>query len=160
MSSSTSKKVVIRRFDREPLAGFVNQGTYLRAEGVELLTQTGTVSVVPYTEIKSVCFVRDFDSSEGGQSGQLFHTRPKTEGLWVRMEFVDGDVMDGLLANNLLQLESSGFMVVPPSPTSNNQRIFIPKISLRDIRVVGVVGSPVVHRKKKPAREDQLEMFN
>ncbi len=124
------------------------------------MTQTGTVSVVPYAEIKSVCFVRDFDSSEGGQGGQLFHTRPKTEGLWVRMEFVDGDVMDGLLANNLLQLESSGFMVVPPNPTSNNQRIFIPKISLRDIRVVGVVGSPVVHRKKKSAREDQLEMFN
>lgn len=152
--------MVIRRFDREPLAGFVNPGTYLCADGVELLTQTGTVSLVPYAEIKSVCFVKSFESSESGQSGQLFHTRPKTEGLWVRMEFVDGDVMDGLLANNLLQLESSGFMVVPPNPTSNNQRIFVPKKSLKDIRVVGVVGSPVVHRKKKPVGEDQLEMFS
>ena len=67
MAGSTAKKVLIRRFDREPLTGFVNAQTYLQPEGVELLTPSGTLSVVAYSEIKVVCFVRDFDSVEPSQ---------------------------------------------------------------------------------------------
>ena len=57
MAVSTTKKVLITRFDREPLAGFVNPQSYLQAEGLELLSQGGAVSVVPYAEIKLVCFI-------------------------------------------------------------------------------------------------------
>ena len=66
MAGSTAKKVLIRRFDREPLTGFVHAYTYLQPGGVELLTPSGTLSVVPYSEIKVVCFVKDFDSPEPG----------------------------------------------------------------------------------------------
>jgi hypothetical protein len=67
--------------------------------------------------------------------------------------------MDGLLSNNLLQLEAFGFTVVPPNPVSNNQRIFVPKTALRKFHVVGVVGSPIQRRRKKAAPTDQMEMF-
>ncbi len=157
--ASTSKKVVIRRFDREALTGFVNPRDYLKDDGIELLTPTGSVSVVPYREIKVVCFVRDFGAPEANFGPALFHTRPKTEGLWVRMRFNDGELMDGLLPNNLLQLEAFGFTVVPPNPISNNQRIFVPKTALREFHVVGVVGSSVQRRRKKAATTDQMEMF-
>lgn len=159
MAASTSKKVVIRRFDREPVTGFVNPHDYLQPEGVVLLSPTGSVLVVPYSEIKTVCFVRDFEAPGGSTSPGLFHTRPKTEGLWVRMCFNDGELMDGLLSNNLLQLEAFGFTVVPPNPVSNNQRIFVPKTALREFHVVGVVGSPIQRRRKKAAPTDQMEMF-
>jgi len=71
-------------------------------------------------------FVRDFDSIEPGAEHRVFNTRPKTNGVWVRMRFRDGELMDGILANNLLLLEPYGFTVVPPSPTSSNQRVFVP----------------------------------
>lgn len=160
MAGSTTKKVVIRRFDREPLTGFVNPLTYLLAEGIELLTPSGTVSVVPYPDIKTVCFVKDFDSSEPDQEKKVFQNRPKMDGLWVRMQLRDAEILDGILSNNLLQLGGEGFTVVPPDPNSNNQKLFVPRAALRQIHVLGVVGSPLKPRKSKPVSKDQGRLFD
>ncbi len=159
MAGTTNKKVVIRRFDREPVTGFVNPGSYLSPEGVEVLTQAGVVGVVPYPEVKLVCFVRDFTDSGADAGPRLFQARPKSEGLWVRMRFRDNDQMDGLLQNNLLQLEAFGFSVVPPNPSANNQRMFIPKTALLEFQVLAVVGSPLRPGRRKPPSKEQMEMF-
>jgi hypothetical protein len=158
---STTKKVLVSRFDRETLTGFVNPQSYLRAEGLEMLSQTGSVSVVPYEEVKLVCFVRDFQQGEPRKELRLFTTRPKLEGLWLRMHFRDGDAMDGILTNNLLQLEPYGFSVIPPDPGFQNQRVFVPKAALSRTQVLGVVGSPlrVPRKTKAPTPKEQLEMF-
>ena len=159
MAGSTAKKVLIRRFDREPLTGFVNAQTYLQPDGVELLTPAGALSVVPYRDIKVVCFVRDFDSLEAGQEKKVFTTRPKTDGLWVRMQLRDGEVLDGILSNNLLQLGPEGFTVTPPDAYSNNQKLFIPRAALDQFTVLGVVGSQLTRRKAKPPAESQIGLF-
>ena len=161
MAGSTHKKVLVSRFDREMLSGFVNPPSYLLPEGLELLSLAGAVSVVPYGEIKLVCFVRDFEQGEPSKELRLFTTRPKMEGLWVRLQFRDGDAMDGLLANNLLQLDSYGFSVIPPDPGFQNQRVFVPKAALASVQVMGVVGSPLraAARKPKAAPKEQIEMF-
>jgi hypothetical protein len=159
LAGSTAKKVLIRRFDREPLTGFVNPLSYLQPEGVELLTPSGTLSVVPYSEIKMVCFVRDFESVEPTQERKVFNTRPKTDGLWVRMQLRDGEVLDGILSNNLLQLTPEGFTVTPPDAYSNNQKLFIPRAALSQVNVLGVVGSPLTRRKPKPAPPGQIGLF-
>lgn len=159
MAVSTTKRVLVTRFDREPLSGFVNPQSYLLADGLELLSQSGSVNVVPYQEIKLVCFVRDFQQGEPRKELRLFTTRPKMEGLWIRMRFRDGDAMDGMLPNNLLQFDSYGFSVIPPDPGFQNQRIFVPKAALSGVQVLGVVGSPLRMRKPKPAAKEQLEMF-
>ncbi len=159
MASSTTKKVLIRRFDREPLVGFVNPQAYLRAGGIELLSPAGEVSVLPYEEVKTVCFVKDFDAAEQEPGRKVFNTRPKTDGLWVRMVFRDGEIMEGILANNLLQLEPYGFTVVPPDPYANNQRIFLPRAALKEIQVLGVVGSPLRRRKAKAEAKEQIGLF-
>jgi hypothetical protein len=160
LAVSTTKKVLVTRFDREPLSGFVNPQSYLVAEGLELMSQNGAVSIVPYQEIKLVCFVRDFQQGEPRKELRLFNTRPKMEGLWIRMRFRDGDAMDGMLANNLLQLDSYGLSFIPPDPGFQNQRIFVPKAALSGVQVLGVVGSPLRMRKTKPVPKEQLEMFD
>jgi hypothetical protein len=159
LAASTAKKVLIRRFDREPLTGFVNAQSYLQPQGVELLTPGGACLVVPYSDIKVVCFVRDFGSVEPTQEKKVFNTRPKTDGLWVRMELRDGEVLDGILSNNLLQLTQEGFTVTPPDAYSNNQKLFVPRAALSQLNVLGVVGSPLTRRKPKPAPEGQIGLF-
>ena len=160
MAVSTHKKVLVLRFDRETLPGFVNPQTYLLTAGLELMTQSGSVNIVPYNEVKLVCFVRDFQQGEPRKELRLFTTRPKLEGLWLRMYFRDGDAMDGILANNLLQLDSLGFSVVPPDPGFQNQRIFVPKAALDRVQVLGVVGSPLrAPRKPQPTPKEQIELF-
>ncbi len=159
MAGSTSKKVVISRFDRESVAGFVDPRNYLGDSGVEVLTPSGTLSMVPYTDIKTVCFVKDFEGVENSRERRVFNTRPRMEGLWVRMSFRDGEVMDGLLPNNLLTVDAYGFMVTPPDPASRNQKIFVPRAALQEFVVVGVVGSPLRRPKPKPEVEGQGKLF-
>ncbi|HTT64433.1 MAG TPA: hypothetical protein VLX58_00965 [Bryobacteraceae bacterium] len=159
MAGSTTKKVLVRRFDREPLTGFVNPQSYLLPGGVELLRTDGTVSLVPYREIKTVSFVKDFEAAEAQPERLVFHTRPKMDGLWVRMRFRDGEVMDGILSNNLLQLEPYGFTFTPPEPYANNQRVFSPREALSEFHVLGVVGSPLTRRRRKEVPKEQIGLF-
>ena len=159
MAGSTTKKAVIRRFDRESLAGYINPASFLQPEGVELLSEEGNVSKVPYPEIKSIAFVRDF-AGPTALERSVFNTRPKMEGLWVSLQLRDGEVMEGILPNNLLQLEHYGFTVIPPDPFSNTQRIFVPRTGLRSIQVLGVIGSARNRRKPKPVPKDQPGLFD
>lgn len=159
MAGSTTKKAIVRRYEKEPLAGYVNPGSYLQPEGVELLSPDGKMSFVPYAEIKLIAFVREF----GGESElerRTFVTRPKMEGLWVRLGFRDGDVMEGVMPNNLLQLEPYGFGVIPPDSVGNLQRVFVPRAALRSVEVLGVVGSPLRRRKPREAPEGQIGLFD
>ena len=158
MAGSTTKKAVIRRFDREALSGYLNPSTYQQLTGVELLSEDGNVATVPYDEIKTVLFVRDFDAAED-TTRRVFNTRPKMEGLWVSFLFRDGEVMEGVMPNNLLPAERHGFTVIPPDPYSNHQRVFIPRSALRSVEVLGVVGSPLKKRKPKVPPKEQIGLF-
>jgi hypothetical protein len=159
LAGSTTKKTVIRRFQKEPLAGYVNPASYLQPAGVELLSALGNLSTVPYEEIKTISFVRDFEGA--GETGRrVFNTRPKMEGLWVSLQFRDGEVMEGIMPNNLLQLEPYGFTVIPPDPYSNQQRVFIPRAAVRSVEVLGVVGSPLKKRKAKAVPKEQIGLFD
>jgi hypothetical protein len=157
LAGSTTKKAIIRRYEKEALAGYVNPLSFLQPEGVELLSAEGNVATVPYYDIKSIAFVRDFDQT-GGAERSVFQTRPKMEGLWVRLRFRDGDVLEGVMPNNLLQVEPYGFSVAPPDSYSNQQRVFVPRGSLRAVEVLGVVGSPL--KRKKAEAKEQGELFD
>jgi hypothetical protein len=158
LASSTTKKAMIRRFQRETVSGYLNPVTFLEAGGVELLSADGQVSLVPYQEIKTVSFVREFEADD--QERMVFLTRPKMAGLWVRFKLRDGEVMEGIFPNNLLQIEQHGFTFVPPDPYGNRQRVFVPRAALMSVEVLGVVGSPLQRRKTKPAAEGQIGLFD
>lgn len=158
MAASTSKRVVAVRFDREAVAGFVDPGGFMRPDGIEVLSPAGELAVLPMAEVKALCFVRDFESFPGWRGGRLFNARPKTEGLWVRFQFRDGDQIDGILPANLLAWETHGFTIAPPDPTFQNQRIFLPRTAIAETQLLGVVGP---RRPRRPKTvEGQLEMFD
>ena len=158
MSPSTTKKVFIRRFEREPVHGFASPHHYLQPNGIEILKPDGSSLLLSYREVKWVAFVREFPTAAMPEERKVFHTRPKMEGLWVRLLFRDADLMEGILPNNLLQIDPYGFSFVPPDPFSNNQRIFVPREALRDIHVVGVVGGKAGKTKKAEVK-DQIKLF-
>ena len=158
MSASTTKKALIRRYDRETLAGYVNPSSFLQQDGVELLSDQGHTSIVPYPEIKLLAFVREFDAPPEPDR-QVFQTRPKMAGLWVCLRFRDGAVLEGIIPNNLMQLEPGGFTVIPPDSFGNRQRVWVPRLSLIAVEVLGVVGSPLRVKRKKAAPVDQPTLF-
>ncbi len=159
MAASTTKKALIRRYERETLAGYVNPASFLQPQGVELLSDQGHASIVPYAEIKLVAFVKEFEGAAEPQR-QVFQTRPKTAGLWVSLRFRDGGLLEGIIPNNLMLLEGSGFTVIPPDSFGNQQRVWVPRRSLEALEVLGVVGSPLQRRKPKPAAKEQIGLFD
>jgi hypothetical protein len=159
LAASTTKKALIRRYDRETVAGYVNPASFLQQEGVELLSDQGHTSIVPYPEIKLVSFVREFEGAAEPER-QIFQTRPKMAGLWVSLRFRDGGVLEGIIPNNLMLLEVSGFTVIPPDSFGNQQRVWVPRGSLAAVEVLGVVGSPLKKRKAKPVPKEQIGLFD
>ena len=158
MAASTTKKALVRRFHRETLAGYLNPVSFLQSEGIELLSADGQVAILPYDQVKAVSFVREFESTEPER--QAFQTRPKMAGIWVRLRFRDGESMEGMLPNNLLQMESHGFSVVPPDSYGNRQKVFVPREALLGVEVLGVVGSPLKKRAAKPESPGQIGLFD
>lgn len=159
MAVSSNKKVLVVRFDRETLQGFVQTPGGLDGDSVELLKMGGTVVRIPFAETKLVCFVRDFENGESWQEHRAFASRPKTAGLWLRFAFRDGDWVEGIAPNDLLLTDAAGFQAVPPDPTFQNQRVFVPRAALASVQVLGVIGSPLRRAAKPKVPEDQLKMF-
>ncbi|MBV8812405.1 MAG: hypothetical protein JO033_27355 [Acidobacteriaceae bacterium] len=165
MPSSTAKRVVLYRFDRQPLEGIVNPAAFLLPERVELITLGGSVEAPAYSEFKAICFVSDTAKADLFSEHNFFERRPKVPGLWTRFTFRDGDKLDGILSHNLLDWPQFGFFITPPRAGANRQRVFIPRAALEGTELRGVVGSGAgsakAIRKLKAARtEGQLNMFD
>ena len=122
-----------------------------------MLSRDGNIVSLPYPEVKVLCFVQDFDEELPNLNNRTFASRPKSSGLWVRMCFRDGAILDGLLPNNLLTVEPYGYTVTPPDLAVTPQRVFVPRVALKSIHVLAVVGSGL-GRAKKPD-ERQISIF-
>ena len=155
--SSTHKKVVVRKADRDSVNGYVAPSNFVVDGKLELLNTTGNVVAIDLRDIKAVYFVREFSDSDVLQR-KTFTTRPRTEGLWVRLKFKDNEVIEGILPNDLTQNPPEGFLMNPPDLRSNTQRVFVPRTALTSVTVLAVIGAARRRRKATDAR--QVRMFD
>jgi hypothetical protein len=159
-STSTRKKVVVLLMDRTPLKGYLNASSLGRAEAIDLLTPEGEHVEVAPDDVKSVYFVRAFPDTFDPER-KVFLSRPKLDGLWVRLRFRDQDVMEGIVANDLLELLDNGVQLTPPDIHGNNLRLFIPRSAIAEIKVLGVVGaSRQTRRESGGMPSSQTKLFN
>jgi hypothetical protein len=150
--SSTHKRVVVRKLDKGLVKGFIDPTTYLSSNGIEVLDRDGHLVSIPLEEVKGLFFVREFDGNPQHAERKVFHSRPRLSGLWVRMTFKDNEVLEGLVPNNLLEIDPSGFFVTPPDLYSNNLMMFIPRSALTGMRVLGVIAESGARRLSEEAR--------
>jgi hypothetical protein len=113
---------------------------------VDVLTTNGEHREVPLKEIRAVYFVRDF-TDDYEPERKAFFSRPKLDGLWVRLKFRDNETLEGVVSNDLLALLDSGIQITPPDLNGAAVRIFVPRSALSEVTVLGVVGVA----RRKPA---------
>jgi len=154
---STHKKVIVRKSDRDSVSGFVAPSNFVVDGKLELLNTSGNVVAIDLRDIKAVYFVRDFSDSDV-MSRKTFTTRPRTEGLWVRLKFKDSEVIEGIMPNDLAQNPAEGFLINPPDLRSNTQRVFVPRASLTSVTVIAVIGA-ARRRRKGPPDTRQVTLF-
>jgi hypothetical protein len=152
---STHKKVVVRKMDRDSISGYVG-AQFVNAGKLELLNTAGNVVAIDLREIKGVYFVREFGDSES-LTRKTFASRPRAEGLWVRLRFKDNEILEGLMPADLTQNLQEGFLITPPDQRSNTQRIFVPRSALDSLAVLAVIGA--TRRQRRSADQRQVTMF-
>lgn len=156
---STHKKVVVRKIDRDTVNGYVAPARFVHEGKLELLSTAGNVVAIELKDIKVVYFVREFGDSES-LARKTFTTRPRTEGLWVKLKFKDGELLEGMMPNDLGLIMADGFLVNPPDLRSNTQRIFVPRSALESLTVLAVIGAGRRRRKGMPTSDIfQVPMF-
>lgn len=155
--ASTHKKVVIELEDKSALRGYLNPSRLAGAESLDLLTQDGEHQQIPLAKVRSVYFVRDL--AEGFvPERKAFLSRPKLDGLWVKVRFRDDTTLEGVIPNDLLAFLDNGLHLTPPDLNSNTDRIYIPRPAIAELTVLGVVG--VARRKPTAAAAAQPRLFN
>jgi hypothetical protein len=150
---STHKKVVVRKMDRDSVSGYVG-AEFVHDGKLDLLNTSGTVISMDLREIKGVYFVREFGDSES-LTRKTFTSRPRSEGLWVRLRFKDSEILEGLMPADLTQNLPEGYLVNPPDLRSNTQRIFVPRTALDSLTVLAVIGAS---RRRRRDADDQRQV--
>jgi hypothetical protein len=166
--ANSLKKVVIRKWNQEWLHGYLPPASFVSGECLDLLELGGKVHTIHLSELKWVCFVRDFNSGEIANPERLirktFPGRPRTAGLWTRVRLTDGDLLEGIADNDISLVTARGLFLVPPDTRSNTQRIFLPAASIAQLEVLSVIGSSAkIAGERKPAgtaADSQPDLFS
>jgi hypothetical protein len=130
---------------------------------LDLLDLSGRIHPVPLADVKYAAYVRDFNTSDTSNPERLtrktFLSRPRTEGLWLRLTLRDGDILEGLASLDLALADGwtqdLGVHLVPPDIRGNTQRLFVPRLAIEFMEVLAVVTTP--SRKKPPAAATEAE---
>jgi hypothetical protein len=154
-SASTHKKVVIEFGDRTALRGYLNPARLSGVETLDLLTPEGEHEQVPVAKVRAVYFVRDLEEDFAPER-KAFLSRPKLDGLWVRVTFRDQAMLEGVIPNDLVAFLDNGLHLTPPDFNSNADRIYIPRAAIAALTVLGVVGVA----RRKPAAAAQPRLFS
>jgi len=154
-TASTHKKVAVFLLDGSSQPGYLNPAALERSDTIDLLTPGGEQRSIPLGDVKAVCFVREFTGPFEPER-KSFLSRPKLDGLWVRLRFRDHDEMEGVVPNDLLALLGTGVQLTPPDLHGNVVRMFIPRTALLEMKVLGVVG--VARRPRPEPRERGAEV--
>lgn len=148
--SPRSEKVVIQ-FGSRTVKGYLDSPVWSTVE--EMLShaphsspesfrvrtlESNLVEEIKAEEIKAVFYVNSF-AGDAKHEILNFHSRaPIMHGIWMRLQFLDGEVMEGIVYNSIRYLVDPGFFLVPTDPDSNNRLVYVSKSWLADHRILGM----------------------
>ncbi len=125
-------------------------------EQVELLLPGGQARPLAADGVQAIYFVDDFARlAELGVLATPGRAAARLPGVWVRVRCRGLAALDGILANDLLQL-GRGIELTPLRADSPWQRVYIPIGAVEGLSVVEVVRPP--RRRRTPAA-GQIDLF-
>ncbi len=151
MSEKTrSDKVVINR-NGHLVKGYIESQHWEELEGLLIhgirrvpdvlkvrLAEDGSIKSIPIEDVKAVFFVKSFEGQRSRNDLKFFSNAPMVHGIWVQLQFKDGEIMEGIILNGMHHLVEQGFFVHPTDPDGNNKLVYVLKSALADYRVLGV----------------------
>ena len=99
---------------------------------------SNAVEDVPTENLTALFYVKSFDGDPRHRDINFHAYVPTVDGIWMRLEFDNGEIMEGLVYNSLRYLLDPGFFLLPTDPESNNKLVYVMKQSLVDHRILGI----------------------
>lgn len=150
-TNAIKSEMVVIQFGTRTIKGYLESPTWNTIE--EMLSNapqsspetfrirrldSDTVEDISIKDVKAIFYVNSFDGNPV-RNHLNFHTRaPIVHGIWMRFQFLDGEVMEGIVYNSIRYLVDPGFFVLPTDPGSNNKLVYVMKSWLVDHRVLGL----------------------
>jgi len=102
------------------------------------LLDSGAVEDVSTKDAKAVFFVKTFDGDLRHRALHFHEHAPTVPGLWVRVYFYDGEMIEGIISNTKDFVLETGFFLRPTDPNGNNRLVYVLKAGLKDFHVLGM----------------------
>ena len=96
------------------------------------------VEDVPASDVKAIFFVGDLDGEPGYNSFRFHAQEPIISGVWVQVQFRDGEIIEGIVENSIRHITDPGFFLRPTDPDDNNKMVYVMKNSLVEHHVLGL----------------------
>ncbi len=127
---SSLHKVVVRTRDGQVIPGFASQDRM--RDTLKIITQQGKEQTFHTEKLKAVFFVKDFQGNPEYDEIKFLNKQSVSSMVWVRVEFFDGEILEGKIPNNMELISSPGFYLSPSDRDTNNKRVYVVKSSLKD----------------------------
>jgi hypothetical protein len=99
---------------------------------------SGEMEDVSTKDAKAVFFVKTFDGDLRHRALHFHEHAPTVPGLWVRVYFYDGEMIEGIISNTKDFVLEAGFFLRPTDPNGNNRLVYVLKAGLKDFHVLGM----------------------
>ena len=134
---STLHKVVVRTRDGEVIPGFANQDRIKKT--LKIITQQGKEQTFSIDKLKAVFFVKDFQGNPEYDEIKFLNKQSVSSMIWARVEFFDGEVLEGKIPNNMELISAPGFYLSPSDQDTNNRRVWVVKSALKNFTILNPV---------------------
>jgi hypothetical protein len=102
------------------------------------LVESGCVEELPIKDVKAIFYVNSFEGDPGHDDLNFHKMVPVINGVWIRIKFSDGEILEGIVYNSIRYLVDPGFFLVPTDPDSNNRLVYVVKSRIADYQVLGL----------------------
>jgi hypothetical protein len=134
---SALQKMVVRTRDGEVIPGFANPDGINNT--LKIITQQGKEQTFSIDKLKAIFFVKDFQGNPEYDEIKFLSKQAISSMIWARVEFFDGEVLEGRIPNNMELLSSPGFYLSPSDQDTNNKRVYVVKSALKTFTILNPV---------------------
>jgi len=142
-NTSEARRVIVRYANGSIVRGYLHQddiqGWHEDPDKQPTIRNAdGDHEPVDVAGLKAIFFVKSFEGSQNYSEFKVFTHQPSGKGVWVRVHFQDGEVMEGIAPNALSTFSGSIFSLTPPDPQSNNESVIVAKNCLENMQILGL----------------------
>jgi hypothetical protein len=121
------------------------RGAHRAGDSIEIRMASGDTESIAADGVKAVFLVRSFEGDSTRKDLHFHALMPVSKGVWVRLRFDDGELMEGIVLNTGAFVLEPGFCLIPTDPLGNNRLAYVPKARLRSVEVLGLRNPPNGH---------------